>query len=76
LINRVQNLRKDKGLEVTDRILLRIETTDPIKEAIEQNSTYVCAEVLANSIEYVKSEKFDLLTEIEDTDDTRITIVS
>jgi isoleucyl-tRNA synthetase len=74
LINRVQNLRKETGLEVTDRIGLIIETTEHIKKAIEQNKAYICTEVLANSIEFSISEKYDLLTEIETPDDTRITI--
>src|SRR5690606_31280972 len=47
LINRVQNLRKDSGLEVTDKIILKIETTEEIKIAVEANKSYVCNEVLA-----------------------------
>ena len=37
LVNRVQNLRKDSGLEVTDRIVLKVETSNEIKEAIDAN---------------------------------------
>lgn len=50
LVNRVQNLRKDKGLEVTDRIHLTIETSDIIQSAIEKNKSYISDEVLAASI--------------------------
>ena len=50
LINRVQNLRKDSGLEVTDKIVLSIDTTSEIKTAIEANQSYVAAEVLAANI--------------------------
>jgi len=37
LVNRVQNLRKDSGLEITDRILLKVDTNDLIQQAINAN---------------------------------------
>ena len=50
-INRVQNLRKDKGLEVTDRISVRYKTdASMITGAIENNLSYICAEILADTI--------------------------
>jgi isoleucyl-tRNA synthetase len=50
-INRVQNLRKDKGFEVTDRINVKYQTdAQIITEAIETNLSYICAEILADSI--------------------------
>jgi len=52
LINRVQNLRKDSGLEVTDRIQLTLETSPEIQEAIARNQDYVCNEVLATAITF------------------------
>lgn len=54
IINRVQNLRKDSGLEVTDRINLTIETNDLVKSAIEANKDYICNEVLAKEIAFGK----------------------
>jgi isoleucyl-tRNA synthetase len=51
-INRVQNLRKDKGFEVTDRINVRYKTDAPvITGAIENNLSYICAEILADTIQ-------------------------
>jgi isoleucyl-tRNA synthetase len=51
-INRVQNLRKEKGFEVTDKINVRYRTESPvIIEAIKNNLSYICAEILAESIE-------------------------
>jgi isoleucyl-tRNA synthetase len=51
-INRVQNLRKDKGFEVTDRISVRYKTeASMITGAIENNLSYICAEILADSIQ-------------------------
>jgi isoleucyl-tRNA synthetase len=50
-INRVQNLRKEKGFEVTDRINVRYSTdSDIIIEAIKNNLSYICAEILAESV--------------------------
>jgi isoleucyl-tRNA synthetase len=51
LINRVQTLRKQKGFEVTDKINVRIKTDNAfIKSAISKNLSYICAEILADSL--------------------------
>lgn len=52
LINRIQNLRKDKGLEVTDQIELFVERRDTITQAIVNNNHYICSETLATRLEY------------------------
>jgi isoleucyl-tRNA synthetase len=52
VVNRIQNMRKDSGFEVTDRIVVQIQTTDVITDAIKQFEQYICAEVLANSIQF------------------------
>ncbi len=54
LINRIQNFRKELGLEVTDRINLQILETDQIKEAINKFGDYLAKQTLANKIELVK----------------------
>ncbi|GAC1555500.1 MAG: isoleucine--tRNA ligase [Mucilaginibacter sp.] len=50
VINKIQNLRKEKGFEVTDRINVRIHCTSLIWEALNNNLSYICAEILADSI--------------------------
>lgn len=65
LVNRVQNLRKNKGLEVTDRILLKINTNDEIKNAINQNLDYICSEILASSIDFVSELSDKNAVEVE-----------
>ncbi|WP_448703026.1 isoleucine--tRNA ligase [Mucilaginibacter sp. AW1-3] len=50
LINRIQNLRKDKGFEVTDKINVRIKEHPYIAEAVKNNLSYICAEILADSL--------------------------
>ncbi|MEY3586687.1 MAG: hypothetical protein RLZZ243_1751, partial [Bacteroidota bacterium] len=57
VVNRIQNMRKDAGFEVTDRIVVRIQTTDVITDAIKQFEQYICTEVLANSIAFTMLEK-------------------
>ncbi len=52
LVNRIQNFRKDSGLEVTDRIDLKIDSNEDIINAIQSNMDYICDEVLANKIEF------------------------
>jgi len=47
LVNRVQNLRKDSGLEVTDHILLEVDAAPDVVEAIISHEEYICSETLA-----------------------------
>jgi isoleucyl-tRNA synthetase len=72
IVNRVQNLRKDSGLDVTDRITLSIETSDFVQAATLANKEYICAEVLANDIEFTTVSAEALLTDIEEVGDTKI----
>jgi len=72
LINRVQNLRKDSGLEVTDRIVLTVETSEAIRSAIKANMEYVCNEVLANDIRFNAVGSTALITDLEHEGDTKI----
>ncbi len=51
LVNRIQNLRKTSGLEITDRIAVQIERQDAINDAVLHFSDYIASQVLANSIE-------------------------
>ncbi|MBK9590007.1 MAG: isoleucine--tRNA ligase [Crocinitomicaceae bacterium] len=54
IINRVQGLRKDSGLEVTDKINVTVDTNDLVKSAIEANKEFICNEVLAKEIAFGK----------------------
>ena len=51
LINRIQNLRKEQGFEVTDKIRVQIKEHPYISEALKNNLSYICAEILAESLE-------------------------
>ncbi len=72
LVNRVQNLRKDSGLEVTDRILLKVDTNEVIQQAINANKEYVCNEVLATDVAFESLGEDALLTDLVDADDAKI----
>lgn len=70
LINRVQNLRKDQGLEVTDKIILQIESNTIIHEAVEQFRDYICSETLAqlswhDALENANVNELDLIENVK-----------
>lgn len=52
LVNRVQNLRKDTGLEVTDRITLSIDANDDLKHRLGGNLDYIRTQTLAQDVEW------------------------
>ncbi|MFM7682791.1 MAG: DUF5915 domain-containing protein, partial [Bacteroidota bacterium] len=72
IVNRVQNLRKDSGFDVVDRIIVQVETTAQIQAAIEENKGYICDEVLANDILFTALKSDTFITEIEAADDTKL----
>ena len=61
IVNRVQTLRKNTGLEVTDRIEISIEKNDKIEPAIQRYGNYICAETLANTIQMAEHLDGDVL---------------
>ena len=52
LINRIQNMRKDTGLEVTDRIVVQLKAENATQKAIALNMDYIRAETLADEIHW------------------------
>ena len=52
LVNRIQNLRKSSGFEVTDRIEVVIEPNAALQDAMERFGSYVCAQTLARDIRF------------------------
>jgi isoleucyl-tRNA synthetase len=53
LVNRIQNYRKDSGLEVTDRIDLYLQNNDTLKQAVEAMSEYIKSETLTDNIHWI-----------------------
>lgn len=70
LINRIQNLRKSKDFEITDRISVRISSNGLFDEAIADFSEYIQSQVLADSITI---EKMVFEDEIE-IDEEKLTL--
>ncbi|MFW6291682.1 MAG: isoleucine--tRNA ligase [Spirochaetota bacterium] len=56
LIRQIQNLRKESGLEVSDRIRLRISGPEELREAVENNEEYLMGETLALSLDWTDGE--------------------
>jgi len=52
-VNRIQKIRKDSGFELTDRVEIRVAAPDGLKDALAQFKTYICAEILADTLEIV-----------------------
>jgi isoleucyl-tRNA synthetase len=50
-VNRVQNMRKDAGFSVTDRIRIQFRAPDKISSAIQKTSDYIQSEVLATQLQ-------------------------
>ena len=50
LINRIQNLRKSSGLEITDRIAVQLENREEIAAAVTNCNEYIASQVLATSL--------------------------
>jgi len=76
LINRIQNLRKEKGFDVTDYIEVVLQDHPEITEAINQNITYICTEILArefNVVNRIDTENKDSI-ELTDTISSWISI--
>ena len=47
LINRIQNIRKDSGLEVTDKIRVEVEAIDAVRDAVADHASYIGQQTLA-----------------------------
>ena len=50
LVNRIQNIRKSSGLEITDRINVSVSAPDNINIAIAAHKAYIASQVLANNL--------------------------
>ena len=65
-VNRVQNIRKDSGFALTDRIFVTLEHCDRLKESIVKYNDYICREILADSINWV--DQVENATEVDVND--------
>jgi isoleucyl-tRNA synthetase len=49
-VNRIQNIRKESGFDVTDKIMVLIEDNELIREAIKRHSSYIGSQTLATAV--------------------------
>ncbi|MFZ2784660.1 MAG: isoleucine--tRNA ligase [Sediminibacterium sp.] len=52
-VNRVQNIRKESGFELTDRIFVQVQAAEAIQHSIIKFNDYICREILADGIDWV-----------------------
>lgn len=53
IVNKINTMRRDAGLDVTDRIHVKMQTTNRVKESFERFNEYICNEILALSVIFV-----------------------
>lgn len=63
LVNRIQNIRKDSGFEVTDKIKVTMQQDENIEEAVKANEAYIKSETLTE--ELIFADRIENGTEIE-----------
>lgn len=74
LVNRIQNLRKDSGLEVTDKIQIQLLHHSELKKAVQNNLEYITQETLTKELHWV--DALENGTDLEfDGIETRILIL-
>jgi isoleucyl-tRNA synthetase len=67
-VNRIQKVRKDSGFELTDRIEVKVEVANGLKDSLAQFKDYICAEILA--------DKFDIVPELQGGTEIEVNDVS
>lgn len=66
LVNRIQNIRKSSGLDITDRITIKISDIEQIRGAISEYKDYIAGQVLADKIILEPNVKGVEITDMED----------
>ena len=62
-VNRIQNIRKESGFDLTDRIFVTVFESKELKQSIFRYNDYICREILADNIDWVS--QVDHASEIE-----------
>ena len=66
LVNRIQNIRKSSGFEITDKIKITISKNTQTDDAVNENKDYICNQVLGTSLELVDEVKDGTMLEFDD----------
>nr|WP_199000236.1 isoleucine--tRNA ligase [Flavobacterium sp. ASV13] len=74
LVNRIQNIRKDSGFEVTDKIKVQIKSNGILEQAVSKNEDYIKSETLTDDLVFV--DALESGTEIEFDDIKTMILIS
>jgi isoleucyl-tRNA synthetase len=76
IVNRIQNIRKDKGFEVTDKINIKVLQNDALNDAIKNNLNYICSETLTSSLQLVEQleQQTSMFIEVDEKLNTYISV--
>jgi isoleucyl-tRNA synthetase len=65
-VNRIQKIRKDSGFELTDRINVSVSEANGLKDSLAKYKDYICAEILADELEFSSVIKDGIVIDIND----------
>jgi isoleucyl-tRNA synthetase len=66
LVNRIQNIRKDSGFEVTDKIKVQIQRNGELEQAIKNNESYIKDETLTEELNFTDNLESGIEIEFDD----------
>ena len=75
LVNRLQNMRKDLGFDVTDKIEITLKESDELNAILNENKAYIQHEILATTIYVVKEVSNEATELVFDSLHTQVTMV-
>jgi isoleucyl-tRNA synthetase len=64
-VNRIQNIRKENGFDVTDKITVLIEDHDFVREAVKRHAAYIGSQTLATAVNLVKKFTGNNIREVD-----------
>ena len=65
-VNRIQNIRKESGFKLTDRINIVVEENTSLRTSINEFKNYICAEILADNIDFAGTLSDGVLLEVNE----------
>ncbi|MFN9953089.1 MAG: DUF5915 domain-containing protein, partial [bacterium] len=71
-VNRIQNIRKDKGFEITDRIEVLLKAPEAVQKAVQNNFDYIRNEILATRLEIVDNLQGEQVLSVEVDDEIQV----
>ena len=66
LVNRIQNIRKESGLEVTDKIKVQLQQSGELEQAINNNKDYIMSETLTEDLNFLDEVKNGIEIEFDE----------